>query len=230
MLIKLKFLSHFRMCNNVKIHICRICATPMLRLVQNLMNHLSHKHGIRQVKDYLKEHRLGGIGTAMEESLGERRINALAPRLRCRDCGQGAKGFLRLFQHVNLRHRKSLFGSVFVSLQGQLGLRRCFRCSDGFIARSLVVGEHLPVHNGFFHGGEEGDSGGGDLSEEEEDESPPPPPPVQTGEGAEAMEVEEEEEEGNGIANNVCRLCGKAVEGLEQHLWDHHDLTLDLYE
>ncbi len=221
MLLNLKFHFHFRMCNNVKIHICRICATPMLRLVQNLMNHLSHKHGIRQVKDYLEEHRLGGIGTAMEESLGERRINALAPRLRCQDCGQGARGFLHLFQHVNLRHRKSLFGSVFVTLQGQLGLRRCFRCSDGFIARSLVVGEHMPVHNGFFHGGEEGN-----ISEEEEDESPPPPPSVQTGEGVEAME----EEEGNGIANNVCRLCGKAVEELELHLWDQHDLTLDLYE
>ena len=225
MLLNLKFHFHFRMCNNVKIHICRICATPMLRLVQNLMNHLSHKHGIRQVKDYLKEHRLGGIGTAMEESLGEKRINALAPRLRCPDCGQGARGFLRLFQHVNLRHRKSLFGSVFVSLQGQLGLKRCFRCSDGFIARSLVVSEHMTAHNGFFHGGEEGD-----ISEEEEDQSPPPPPSVKTGEGVEAMEVEEEDEEGNGIENHVCRLCGKAVEELEQHLWDHHDLTLDLYE
>ena len=135
------------MCDNMKMHSCRLCAVPLLRMEQNIRVHTKAVHGLS-----LDEYVSYGGGDNLEETEEEERVNAAAESLECPRCGETFRGFHHLSKHVRSEHLsdegKSLqFSSVCGLLHNSLGLSSCPKCKQ----RYLLGARALEVHDRFHH-------------------------------------------------------------------------------
>ena len=140
------------MWESAKLHVCRICAVPFLRVFLNMESHLRAQHGVTP-EEYLD---MFGGERVLRETEEERRVNASATGLECPTCHLVLDGFQHFYAHYmsqhtgtnKLRGMSCKLSRVLHTVKDRLGLAECDTCkAEG----SVVLKGFLVAHQAYFH-------------------------------------------------------------------------------